>query len=385
MLNLITVVGARPQFVKAAVVSRSIAAPSVAGAISEKIVHTGQHFDASMSDIFFEELGLPAPSHHFGIGGGTHGQNTGRMIEAIERVLLEERPDWVLVYGDTDSTVAAALAASKIHLRIAHVEAGLRSRNRRMPEEINRILTDHASDLLLTPTVEATANLAREGIEGPAVVNVGDVMYDAAIQFGQQAERQSTILQRLGCESGSYTLATVHRQENADSREMLSAIVDAFAASSRPIVWPVHPRTRRRLDEFGIVLPHTVIATDPLGYLDMVKLEKHAWLIATDSGGLQKEAYFHGVPCVTMRQETEWVELVDSGWNILVPPLSGRLANALETFSAPTVERPEIYGDGRAGERIVHALLERASSQDPGSQAGSYCGNDGEKRLKSWV
>ncbi len=360
MLNLITVVGARPQFVKAAVVSRSIAAPSVAGAISEKIVHTGQHFDASMSDIFFEELGLPAPSHHFGIGGGTHGQNTGRMIEAIERVLLEERPDWVLVYGDTDSTVAAALAASKIHLRIAHVEAGLRSRNRRMPEEINRILTDHASDLLLTPTVEATANLAREGIEGPAVVNVGDVMYDAAIQFGQQAERQSTILQRLGCESGSYTLATVHRQENADSREMLSAIVDAFAASSRPIVWPVHPRTRRRLDEFGIVLPHTVIATDPLGYLDMVKLEKHAWLIATDSGGLQKEAYFHGVPCVTMRQETEWVELVDSGWNILVPPLSGRLANALETFSAPTVERPEIYGDGRAGERIVHALLHYA-------------------------
>lgn len=362
MLRLVTVVGARPQFIKAAVVSRAIASPSTGGAIAERIIHTGQHFDARMSDVFFEELGIPAPSHHLGIGGGTHGQNTGRMIEAIERVLLEERPDWVLVYGDTDSTVAAALAASKLHLPIAHVEAGLRSRNRRMPEEINRILTDHASDLLLTPTADATANLAREGIEGPAVVMVGDVMFDAAIQFAEQAERHSSILERLGCASGSYTLATVHRQENTDSRELLAAIVDAFAASSRPIVWPVHPRARRRLDEFGIALPETVIATDPLGYLDMVKLEKHARLIATDSGGVQKEAYFHGVPCVTMRDETEWVELVEAGWNVVVSPRSGQLAETLKTFSAPSHRDDGIYGDGRAAERIIETLCERHSA-----------------------
>lgn len=359
MLRLVTVVGARPQFVKAAVVSRAIASPGAGGAIAEKIVHTGQHFDASMSDVFFEELGIPEPSHHLGIGGGTHGQNTGRMIEAIERVLLEERPDRVLVYGDTDSTLAAAVAASKLHVPIAHVEAGLRSRNRHMPEEINRILTDHASDLLLTPTAEATANLAREGIEGAAVVRVGDVMFDAAMQFAEQAERQSSILERLGCEPGSYILATVHRQENTDSRELLAAIVGAFAASNRPIVWPVHPRTRRRLDEFGIALPETVIATGPLGYLDMVKLEKHARLIATDSGGLQKEAYFHGVPCVTMREETEWTELVDAGWNVVVPPRTGRLADTLESFTAPLDRDAGIYGDGRAAERIVEALLAR--------------------------
>ncbi len=369
MLNLLTVVGARPQFVKAAVVSEAIAASNLAGVIAEKIVHTGQHFDANMSDVFFEELGIPEPSHHLGIGGGTHGQNTGRMIEAIEGVLLAERPDLVLVYGDTDSTVAATLAASKLHLPIAHVEAGLRSRNRRMPEEINRILTDHASDLLFTPTVEAIANLAKEGIEGPAVVHVGDVMFDAAIQFAERAERQSSILERLGCESREYILATVHRQENTDSREHLAEIVGAFAASSRQIVWPVHPRTRRRLADFGIALPKTIIATDPLGYLDMVKLERHAALIATDSGGLQKEAYFHGVACVTIRDETEWLELVDAGWNILVPPSSGRLAETLATFSAPSVGRAEIYGDGRAGQRIVEALLHYASLRNIGTQA----------------
>jgi UDP-GlcNAc3NAcA epimerase len=361
MIQIVTVVGARPQFVKAAVVSRAVAARATDGLMNEKIVHTGQHFDPSMSDIFFEELGIPSPSHHLGIGGGTHGQNTGRMIEAIERVLLAERPDWVLVYGDTDSTVAAALAAVKLHIPVAHVEAGLRSRNRRMPEEINRILTDHASDLLLTPTVAAMANLAREGIEGPGVVRVGDVMFDATVQFAERAERQSSILERLGCESGAYTLATVHRQENTDSRELLAAIVDAFAGSSRPIVWPVHPRTRRRLDEFGIAIPEIVIATKPLGYLDMLKLARHARLIATDSGGLQKEAYFHGVPCVTFREETEWVELVDSGWNVVMPPRSGRLAEALETFSAPPHRDRNIYGDGRAAERIIASLLDRHS------------------------
>lgn len=356
-MRVTTVVGARPQFVKAAVMSHAFSARNTTAGIEERIVHTGQHFDASMSDVFFSELGIPDPAHHLGIGGGTHGQNTGRMIEAIEKVLLDERPDWVLVYGDTDSTVAAALAAVKLHIPIAHVEAGLRSFNRRMPEEINRVLTDHASDLLLTPTAAATDNLAREGISGSAVRTVGDVMFDAALQFAARAEAESSVLERLGCKSGSYILATVHRQENTDSPELLADILSAFATAPLPIVWPVHPRTRRRLGEFGLSLPDTVIATEPLGYLDMVKLEKHAHLIATDSGGLQKEAYFHGVACVTMREETEWVELVAAGWNLLVPPGSGRLAEALATFAAPRDRDAGIYGDGQAANRIVDALL----------------------------
>jgi UDP-GlcNAc3NAcA epimerase len=356
-MRVTTVVGARPQFVKAAVVSRAIARGSDAGTITERIVHTGQHFDASMSDVFFTELGIPAPAHNLGIGGGTHGQNTGRMIEAIERVLLDERPDWVLVYGDTDSTVAAALAAVKLHIPLAHVEAGLRSFNRRMPEEINRVLTDHASDLLLTPTTAAVRNLDREGISGPSVRNVGDVMFDAALEFAARAASESDVLERLRCEPGAYILATVHRQENTDSPDILAAIIDAFAGVSRPVVWPMHPRTRRRLKEFGLELPPTVTVTEPLGYLDMVQLEKHARLVATDSGGVQKEAYFHGVPCVTMRGETEWVELVDAGWNVLVPPDSGRLAEVLETFSAPATRNTGIYGDGRAAGRIVTALF----------------------------
>jgi len=356
MIQIVTVVGARPQFVKAAVVSRAVAARAADGLMNEKIVHTGQHFDPSMSDVFFTELGIPAPSHHLGIGGGTHGQNTGRMIEAIERVLLAERPDWVLVFGDTDSTVAAALAAVKLHIPVAHVEAGLRSRNRRMPEEINRILTDHASDLLLTPTDVATANLAREGITGPAVVTVGDVMFDAALHFAARAEAESRVLERLGCTSGSYVLATIHRQENTDCRESLAAILSAFARLSRPVVWPVHPRTRRRLQEFDLSLPDTIVVTEPLGYLDMVKLERHARLIATDSGGVQKEAYFHGVPCVTLRRETEWTELVDAGWNVLIPPGSPELIEALETVAAPADRERGIYGDGRAAERILDAM-----------------------------
>jgi UDP-GlcNAc3NAcA epimerase len=356
MIRIVTVVGARPQFVKAAVVSRAVAARAADGLMTEKIVHTGQHFDPSMSDVFFTELGIPAPSHHLGIGGGTHGQNTGRMIEAIEGVLLTERPDWVLVFGDTDSTVAAALAAVKLHVPVAHVEAGLRSRNRRMPEEINRILTDHASDLLLTPTDVATANLAREGITGPTVVTVGDVMFDAAVLFAERAEAESQVLERLGCESGSYVLATIHRQENTDCRESLAAILAAFAGLSRPVIWPVHPRTRHRLQEFDLALPDTVIATEPLGYLDMVKLERHARLVATDSGGVQKEAYFHGVPCVTLRTETEWIELVAAGWNVLAPPGAAGLVETLETFSAPAESDRRIYGDGRAAERILDAL-----------------------------
>ncbi len=364
-MKMITVVGARPQFIKAAVVSREVAREVGNQLLRECIVHTGQHFDANMSDVFFQELGIPDPTYHLGIGGGTHGQNTGRMIEAIESVLLGERPDIVLVYGDTDSTVAAALAAVKLNIPIAHVEAGLRSFNRRMPEEINRVVTDHVSDLLFTPTAAAVENLAREGISGAAVQNVGDVMLDAAIDFGSRAERESSVLERLGCTSGAYILATVHRQENTDSPAVMKAVVDAFAAVSRPVVWPLHPRARRRLHEFGLTVPATVIITEPLGYLDMVKLEKNARLIATDSGGVQKEAYFHGVPCVTLREETEWRELIDAGWNVLVSPGSGRLREAMEALysTGPAASRSMgIYGDGRAAKRIVDGLLGFAST-----------------------
>jgi len=360
-MRIVTVVGARPQFVKAAVLTRALMNARHGTGIDECLVHTGQHYDANMSDVFFDELGIPPPAYHLGIGGGTHGRNTGRMIEAIERLLLDERPDWVLVYGDTDSTLAGTLAAVKLHIPVAHVEAGLRSFNRRMPEEINRVLTDHASELLLTPTRIAANNLQREGIASSAIHTVGDVMLDAALEFAIRADQESPILERLGCQPGAYILATVHRQENTDSPRSLAAIVEAFAKSSRPVIWPLHPRTRSRLDHYGLELPNTVVATEPLGYLDMAKLQKHAHLVATDSGGVQKEAYFHGVPCVTMRTETEWVELVNAGWNVLIPPESGRLAEAIEGFSVPANRDLGLYGDGTAARKIIDAILRHPS------------------------
>ena len=355
-MKIVTIVGARPQFIKAAVVSRAFRAQ--ASGMREVLVHTGQHYDANMSDVFFAELDIPRPDYHLGIGGGTHGQNTGRMIEAIEDVLLQEQPDWLLVYGDTDSTLAGALAAVKLHIPVAHVEAGLRSFNRRMPEEINRVLTDHAADLLFTPTDTATRNLAQEGITGEKVQQVGDVMYDAALYYGAKAEQQSRILDTLGLESKRYILATVHRQENTDDRERLRHILAGFAESPQPVVWPLHPRTRNRLADFGWTVPDCVRAIDPVGYLDMVMLEKHAALIATDSGGVQKEAYFHRVPCITLREETEWVELVAMGCNRLVDPTTK------VTLDAPTgaVDQQSgvhgVYGDGATGRAIAGALMD---------------------------
>lgn len=357
--KVLSVVGARPQFVKVAVLSRALKETGLLGVL----VHTGQHSDPGLSEVFFRELDIPPPDYHLGIGGGTHGQNTGRMIEAIEDVLMKERPDWVLVFGDTDSTLAGALAAVKPHIPVAHVEAGLRSHNRRMPEEVNRVLTDHASDLLFAPTEIAVRNLLREGIPEHRIHLVGDVMYDAALYYGAKAERESRILKRLGLEPKGYVLATAHRAENVDNPERLRVILEVLALTHReiPVVFPVHPRTRKRAQSFGLsTFLEEVLAVEPVGYLDMVMLEKNARAILTDSGGVQKEAYFHRVPCVVLRGETEWVELVEAGWNQLFPPRSvGALVEgikrALERQGGGVVEA---YGFGDAAERIANLLLD---------------------------
>jgi UDP-GlcNAc3NAcA epimerase len=356
LTKVFTVLGARPQFIKAAVVSRALAAIGVA----EALVHTGQHFDANMSDVFFSELEIPRPAHHLGIGGGSHGQNTGRMIEAVERVLVEERPDWVLVYGDTDSTLAGALAAVKLHIPVAHVEAGLRSFNRRMPEEINRVLTDHAASLLFAPTETAVRHLADEGISGDVVQRVGDVMFDAALFYGAKAETASSILTSLALRPKSYALATIHRAENTDDPVRLRGILDGFAQFGGDIVLPLHPRTRARLSSAGMSTPGNLRLIDPVGYLDMVMLEKNAGLIATDSGGVQKEAFFHRVPCVTLRDETEWTELVEAGWNRLAAPDdSASVARAMTAARGSIGEPVSPYGAGNAAGIIAAHLEEK--------------------------
>ncbi len=344
-LRILTIVGARPQFIKAAVLSRAIAADPRA---TEIMVHTGQHFDANMSDIFFRELAIPAPARHLGIHGGGHGEMTGRMLAALEPVMIEAKPDVVVVYGDTNSTLAGALAAVKLRLPVAHIEAGLRSFNRAMPEEINRVLADHASDLLFCPTEAAVANLRREGISD-GVCAVGDVMYDAALFVRAAAPGRSDILERLGLDPGGYALATVHRAENTDDPQALKRAIDYLTrvARERRIVFPIHPRTRAAAAAAGLSLAALEVV-EPLGYFDMHRLLKDAALVFTDSGGLQKEAYFHRVPCVTMRAETEWVETVACGWNRLWHVESYRPRRDIAD-----------YGDGRAGERILRAILER--------------------------
>jgi UDP-GlcNAc3NAcA epimerase len=361
--KILTVVGARPQFIKAAVVSRLLADGS--SGIRELLVHTGQHFDAELSDVFFEEMGIPRPHVHLGIGGLSHGAMTGRMIEAIENVIVAERPSLVLVYGDTNSTLAGAIAASKLNILVAHVEAGLRSFNRGMPEEINRVLTDHATDVLFAPTRTAVENLRREGIRTEAVHLVGDVMFDAALHYAGVARERSTILERLGLDERGYVLATVHRQENTDDEARLTAIFEGLArvAVRTKVVLPLHPRTRKRLEDAprAAAAARALILVGPVGYLDMVALERGATAIATDSGGVQKEAFFYGVPCVTLRDETEWIELIDLGANVLAPPVDAvrvgtAIERALEHQSTAPTARP--YGDGDAGQKIV-AILSR--------------------------
>lgn len=359
MKKILTVLGARPQFIKASVVSHAIAQTP---GIAEVLVHTGQHFDSNMSQVFFAELGMNKPDYFLDIHGGRHGAMTGRMLAQVEQVLLEEQPDVVLVYGDTNSTLAGALAAVKLHIPVAHVEAGLRSFNLHMPEEVNRILTDRIAHWLFTPTAVASDNLRREGVHAAHIIEVGDVMYDVALHHGSRVKMEGGLLAQLGLSAQNYVLATIHRPANTDDAQCLAVIVQALQAVAQrlPVVWPLHPRTRAALRQAGHVeaLGDVVHLIDPVGYLDMVQLEKGAALVATDSGGVQKEAFFHQVPCVTLREETEWVELVEAGWNRLAPPTSvAAVLAAIETALGSKGLSVQPYGNGAAAEQVVQSLV----------------------------
>jgi UDP-N-acetylglucosamine 2-epimerase len=352
-MRILTVIGNRPQFVKAAAVSRLLRASH-----EEVLVHTGQHYDDELSRIFFEELDVPAPDRQLDAGGGTNTAQTARILGLLEEVIAQERPDLVLVYGDTNSTLAGALAAAQAHVPVAHVEAGMRSFDRAMPEELNRVLCDHASDLLLCSTRTAVRNLEAEHAVG-AVHLVGDVMADVSLAFGPIARERSTVLDDLGLEPGSYLLATAHRAGNVDDPVRLERLVEVFEALPATCVLPLHPRTAARLDASGLrarldAAPH-VRTVAPLGYLDFMRLAMDARAVLTDSGGVQKEAYLLGVRCITLRDTTEWVETVQAGWNVLVDLDADAALAALEA-PPPAGERPELYGGGHAAERIVDVL-----------------------------
>jgi UDP-GlcNAc3NAcA epimerase len=348
-MRIVTVVGNRPQFVKAAAVSRLLRER-----IDEQIVHTGQHYDDELSRVFFEELNVPAPDRELDAGGGTNTAQTARILAALEPVLAELEPSLVLVYGDTNSTLAGALAASQAGISTGHVEAGMRSFDRSMPEELNRVLTDHASDLLLCSTDTAMQNLERESVRGESHL-VGDVMADVSVAFREIAEERSTILDDLGLDEGEYLVVTAHRAGNVDRPERLEALVSLLEALPGPVVLPLHPRTRRRLEGAGLMERLDGLrVVPPLGYLDFLKLARHARAVLTDSGGVQKEAYLLGVPCVTLRDTTEWVETVETGWNTLVDLDRDAALAALER--RPPAERPELYGGGHAAERVCDVL-----------------------------
>lgn len=353
-MRIVSVIGARPQFVKAAPVSRALRRAGHA----EFLVHTGQHYDPNMSDLFFEELDIPRADANLSVGSGLHGAQTGAMLARIEEILIREKPERVLVYGDTNSTLAGALAAAKLHIAVAHVEAGLRSFNRAMPEELNRIVADHLSDILLCPSQTAIGNLKAEGIT-KGVYPVGDVMYDAVVQFSERAKQHSLIIKKLGLEPKGYLLATVHRAENTDDPVRLQKIFAAFSEIEEPVIFPIHPRTRKLLREQArgeSALANNVRVIDAVGYLDMLMLERHARMILTDSGGVQKEAYWLGVPCVTLREETEWVETIETGWNMLVGAETQRIVEAVKNMQPLEESRLPLYGDGLVAERCVRVL-----------------------------
>lgn len=348
-MKILTVVGARPQFVKAAAVSRVLREKH-----TEVLVHTGQHYDERMSEVFFHELGIPQPDYNLEVGSAGHSVQTGEMLIRMEPIFEKEEPDWVLVYGDTNSTLAGALVASKLHIPVAHVEAGLRSFNREMPEEINRVLTDHVSQLLLCPAQKAADNLKLEGVTFGVHV-VGDVMYDAVLRHSEAAQKKSTVLDTLGLKIKKYLLATVHRASNVDDTGKLLNILETFSMFGETVVFPIHPRTRKAIQAAGFLLGENIKLIEPVGYLDMLWLEKNARMILTDSGGVQKEAYWFGTPCITLREETEWVETVEAGWNSVVGVERERILNAVYSFAAPSV-RPNLFGDGDASQKIVRLL-----------------------------
>ena len=362
-LKLVTVVGARPQFIKAAAVSRAIVEHNGKfpdSTLEEKIVHTGQHYDENMSKVFFDELEIPRPDCNLGVGSGTHGEQTGNMLEKIEQVLVREKPGLVIVYGDTNSTLAGALAAAKLNIPVAHVEAGLRPFNRRMPEEINRVLADHVSGLLFCPTEAAVKNLANEGIS-KGVYQVGDVMYDSILFYAKKAKTvERKILERLDLHSKSYYLATVHRAENTDNIKRLRSIFEGFnniSASECPTLVPLHPRTKKKLSEPGLLCSNCVRLIEPVSYLEMIALEQNARAILTDSGGIQKEAYWFKVPCITLREETEWVETVQSGWNVIVGADEQSIIKAVSgADKLQVVSQGTMYGNGDAGNRICEII-----------------------------
>ena len=364
-MKILTVVGARPQFIKAAVVSRAIEEynrKALKGErIEEVLVHTGQHYDDNMSEVFFRQMQIPLPSYHLGISGGSHGTMTGRMLQALESLMLEENPDIVLVYGDTNSTLAGALASAKMHIPVAHVEAGLRSFNMRMPEEVNRILTVRVSQWLFCPTETAVKNLEREGVAewpGVQVHNVGDVMYDAALFYGQMAVAGPVVAELLERYQDGFYLATVHRQENTDNSQRLTSIITALEeiAERVPVILPLHPRTNKHLIGIGLSMEN-VNCVEPVGYFDMLCLLDNCRAVFTDSGGIQKEAYFFHKPCITLRDETEWVELVEYGYNLLVGSSKKKIIDAEQNWiSKSRAFSIPLYGDGKAGKKIVKLL-----------------------------
>jgi UDP-N-acetylglucosamine 2-epimerase (non-hydrolysing) len=350
-MKIISIVGARPQFIKCAPVSYELRKEH-----EEILVHTGQHYDPEMSDIFFSELRIPHPDYHLNVGSAPHGKQTGLMLEKVEEVLMTEMPDLVLVYGDTNSTLAGALAATKLQVPVAHVEAGLRSFDRSMPEEINRVITDHISDILFCPTQTSVDNLEKEGIFC-GVRKVGDVMVDALKHNAGFAGEKSHIIRKLGLKKGDYYVATVHRQGNTDNRMNLTAITEAFRDSGKTVIFPVHPRTKHYLHEYGLwdSLSENIRCIEPVGYIDMLTLMKNAKKILTDSGGIQKEAYIMGVPCITLRENTEWIETLTGGWNVLVGSDKGKILAAIMADVEMSSDN-SVFGNGDAAKKIVRII-----------------------------
>jgi len=357
MMKILTVVGARPQFIKASMLSKIFQQDPE---VKEILVHTGQHYDANMSDVFFNQLQIPTPDYHLGIGSDSHGKQTGRMLSKIEEIILKEKPDTVLVYGDTNSTLAGSLAASKLHIPIAHVEAGLRSYNKKMPEEINRLLTDHLSTLLFCPTTAAVTNLKKEGFE-KGVYLTGDIMFDSVLHFKKIAEKNSSSLSKLNLTSNDYYLATIHRAENTDDVDRLKTILSVLSQLDKTVVFSLHPRTRKKVEQWNLehflTAPH-ILTVEPLDYFDMLTLESQAKVILTDSGGVQKEAYMLKVPCVTLRDETEWIETVQSKWNNLVGASDmGKILSSIHNMKEPT-KYPSLFGDGNAANKIYKVICD---------------------------